>query len=135
MEPMSTPGKAATLAAHHSLVRFNTGGGHLAFRVLSQRFLPPVATVLPIFLLYRNFGLYDTRIGLVLAYTVFTLPLSAWLMYTYFRHVPRELEDAALVPRTKWRCTDVPSTIDGPREVTASALDSPYCAPWNPIRQ
>jgi multiple sugar transport system permease protein len=81
----------------YSFVRFNTGGGHLAFWVLSQRFLPPVAIVLPIFLLYRNFGLYDTRAGLVLVYTVFTLPLSSWLMYTYFRHVPRELEDAALV--------------------------------------
>jgi multiple sugar transport system permease protein len=88
----------------YSFVRFNTGGGHLAFWVLSQRFLPPVAIVLPIFLLYRNFGLYDTRGGLVLAYTVFTLPLSAWLMYTYFRHVPHELEDAALVDgATRWQ--------------------------------
>ena len=77
---------------------------HLAFWVLSQRFLPPVAIVLPIFLLYRNFGLYDTRAGLVLVYTVFTLPLSSWLMYAYFRHVPRELEDAALVDgASRWQ--------------------------------
>ena len=55
----------------YSFVRFNTGGRHLAFWVLSQRFLPPVAIVLPIFLLYRNFGLYDTRAGLVLVYTVY----------------------------------------------------------------
>jgi multiple sugar transport system permease protein len=88
----------------YSLVRFNTGGGHLAFWVLSQRFLPPIAVVLPIFLLYRNYGLYDTRAGLVLAYTVFTLPLSVWLMYAYFRHVPRELEHAALVDgATRWQ--------------------------------
>jgi multiple sugar transport system permease protein len=88
----------------YSFVRFNTGGKHLAFWVLSQRFLPPVAVVLPIFLLYRNYGLYDTRFGLVLAYTVFTLPLSAWMMYAYFRHVPRELEDAALVDgASRWQ--------------------------------
>jgi multiple sugar transport system permease protein len=88
----------------YSFVRFDTGGGHLAFWVLSQRFLPPIAVVLPIFLLYRSYGLYDTRAGLVLAYTVFTLPLSAWLMYAYFRHVPRELEDAALVDgATRWQ--------------------------------
>ena len=88
----------------YSFVRFDTGGGHLAFWVLSQRFLPPVAIVLPIFLLYRNFGLYDTRAGLVLVYTVFTLPLSSWLMYTYFRHVPHELEDAALVDgASRWQ--------------------------------
>ena len=81
----------------YSLVRFNTGGRHLAFWVLSQRFLPPIAVVLPIFLLYRSYGLYDTRAGLVLAYTVFTLPLSVWMMYAYFRQVPRSLEEAALV--------------------------------------
>ena len=46
----------------YSLARFNTGGQHLAFWVLSQRFLPPIAIVLPLFLLYRSYGLYDTRV-------------------------------------------------------------------------
>lgn len=86
----------------YSLVRFGTGGKHLAFWVLSQRFLPPIAVVLPIFLLYRSYGLYDTRLGLVLVYTVFTLPLSVWMMYAYFRQVPRSLEEAALVDGASW---------------------------------
>jgi len=86
----------------YSMVRFATGGRDLAFWVLSQRFLPPVAIVLPIFLLYRNYGLYDTRIGLVLIYTVMTLPLSVWMMYAYFRQVPRALEEAALVDGCGW---------------------------------
>jgi multiple sugar transport system permease protein len=86
----------------YSLVRFGTGGKHLAFWVLSQRFLPPIAIALPIFLLYRSYGLYDTRFGLVLAYTVFTLPLSVWMMYAYFRQVPRSLEEAALVDGASW---------------------------------
>ena len=60
----------------YSLARFNTGGPHLSFWVLSQRFLPPIAIVLPVFLLYRGWGLYDTRIGLVLIYTMITLPLA-----------------------------------------------------------
>jgi multiple sugar transport system permease protein len=81
----------------YSLARFNTGGQHLAFWVLSQRFLPPVAIVLPIFLLFRNWGLYDTHIGLIIAYTFMTLPLSVWMMYAYFRQLPKSLEDAALV--------------------------------------
>jgi multiple sugar transport system permease protein len=81
----------------YSLARFNTGGQHLAFWVLSQRFLPPVAIVLPIFLLFRSWGLYDTHIGLILAYTFMTLPLSVWMMYAYFRQLPKSLEDAALV--------------------------------------
>jgi multiple sugar transport system permease protein len=81
----------------YSLARFNTGGPHLSFWVLSQRFLPPIAIVLPVFLLYRGWGLYDTRIGLVLIYTVITLPLSVWMMYAYFRQLPKEMEEAALV--------------------------------------
>jgi multiple sugar transport system permease protein len=81
----------------YSLARFNTGGQHLAFWVLSQRFLPPVAIVLPIFLLFRNWGLYDTRFGLIIAYTFMTLPLSVWMMYAYFKQLPKSLEEAAHV--------------------------------------
>ncbi len=81
----------------YSLARFDTGGQHLAFWVLSQRFLPPVAVILPIFLLFRNIALYDTHFGLVILYTVMTLPVTVWMMSTYFRQLPRSLEEAALV--------------------------------------
>ena len=92
-----------TLMAY-SLARYNTGGQHLSFWVLSQRFLPPIAIVLPVFLIYRNIGIYDTHLGLILAYTVFTLPVSVWMMYAYFRQMPRSLEEAALVDGcTRWR--------------------------------
>jgi multiple sugar transport system permease protein len=92
-----------TLMAY-SLARYNTGGQHLSFWVLSQRFLPPIAIVLPVFLIYRGIGIYDTHIGLILAYTVFTLPVSVWMMYAYFRQMPRSLEEAALVDGcTRWR--------------------------------
>lgn len=92
-----------TLMAY-SLARYNTGGQHLSFWVLSQRFLPPIATVLPVFLIYRGIGIYDTHLGLILAYTVFTLPVSVWMMYAYFRQMPRSLEEAAMVDGcTRWR--------------------------------
>ncbi|MBV9118490.1 MAG: carbohydrate ABC transporter permease [Acetobacteraceae bacterium] len=81
----------------YSLARFDTGSGHLANWVLSQRFLPPVAVALPLFLLYRSYGLYDTQVGLVLVYTMMTLPLTAWMMLAYFRQLPRELEEAGRV--------------------------------------
>lgn len=91
-----------TLMAY-SLARFNTGGQHLSFWVLSQRFLPPIAIVLPIFLNYRALGLNDTHLGMILAYTVFTLPVSVWMMFAYFRGMPRSLEEAALVDGcTRW---------------------------------
>lgn len=91
------------VCAGYSMARFRTGGKHLAFWVLSQRFLPPIAVVIPIFLMYRNapdwigITLFDTRLGLVLLYTVFALPFTIWMMYAYFRQMPVELEEAALV--------------------------------------
>jgi multiple sugar transport system permease protein len=85
-----------TLMAY-SLARFNTGGKHLAFWVLSQRFLPPIAVILPIFLIYRTLRITDTHFGLIIAYTVLTLPVSVWMMYTYFRQMPKSMEEAALV--------------------------------------
>jgi multiple sugar transport system permease protein len=92
-----------TLMAY-SLARFNTGGQHLSFWVLSQRFLPPIAVILPTFLIYRFLGLNDTHVGLIIAYTVFTLPVSVWMMYAYFRQMPKSLEDAALVDGcTRWQ--------------------------------
>jgi len=91
-----------TLMAY-SFARFNTGGQHLSFWVLSQRFLPPIAIVLPLFLNYRVLGLNDTHVGMILAYTVFTLPVSVWMMFAYFRQMPRSLEEAALVDGcTRW---------------------------------
>jgi multiple sugar transport system permease protein len=91
-----------TLMAY-SLARFNTGGQHLSFWVLSQRFLPPIAIILPTFLIYRLLGLNDTHLGLIIAYTVFTLPVSVWMMFAYFRGMPKSMEEAALVDGcTRW---------------------------------
>ncbi len=84
-------------AAAYSMARFATGGKHLAFWVLSQRFLPPIAVVIPVFLMFRTLGLVDSRLGLILLYTVFALPFTIWMMYAYFRQMPPELEEAALV--------------------------------------
>ncbi len=88
----------------YSLAQFNTGGQHLSFWVLSQRFLPPIAIILPLFLNYRALKLQDTHLGLIIAYTVFTLPVTVWMMFAYFRQMPRSLEEAALVDGcTRWR--------------------------------
>jgi multiple sugar transport system permease protein len=105
-----------TLMAY-SLARFNTGGKHLSFWVLSQRFLPPIAVILPTFLIYRLLHLADTHIGLIIAYTVFTLPVSVWMMFAYFRQLPKSMEDAALVDGcTRWQAlwsVAVPLAVPG----------------------
>ncbi len=90
--------------AAYSMARYRTGGKHLAFWFLSQRIMPPVAIIIPVFLLYARytqewfgFSLVDTRLGLILLYTVFALPFTVWMMFAYFRQMPPELEEAALV--------------------------------------
>jgi multiple sugar transport system permease protein len=114
----------------YSMARFNTGGQHLAFWVLSQRFLPPVAIILPIFLLFRGWKLYDTHVGLILAYTFMTLPLTVWMMYAYFRQLPKSLEEAALVDglsrwQTLWKIA-VPLAAPG---IVAAAVFA-FIAVW-----
>lgn len=111
-------------AAAYSMARFRTGGKHLAFWVLSQRFLPPVAVVIPIFLMFRSLGYVDSRFGLILLYTVFSLPFSIWMMYAYFRQMPVELEEAALVDGcSRWQALwKVAWPLAAPGIVSAAAF-------------
>lgn len=91
-----------TLAAY-SLVRFKTGGENLAVWIISQRMMPPVAIVFPIFLLYVFLGWVDTYIGLIVLYTAFNLPYVIWMMRGYIEDIPLELEESALVDGcTRW---------------------------------
>lgn len=64
---------------------------------LSQRVLPPVATIIPIFLMMRVFNLLDTRLALIIVNTTFNLPFVVVLMRQAFLDLPIELEEAALV--------------------------------------
>ena len=64
----------------YAIVRFRTGGENLAIWILSQRMLPPIAVVFPIFLAYASFGLSDSYASLVLLYTAFALPYVIWMM-------------------------------------------------------
>ncbi|MGE0116732.1 MAG: carbohydrate ABC transporter permease [Dongiaceae bacterium] len=92
-----------TMAAY-SLVRFKTGGENLAVWIISQRMMPPIAIVFPIFLLYVFFGWVDTYHGLILLYTAFSLPYVIWMMRGYLEDIPLELEESALVDGcTRWQ--------------------------------
>ncbi|GGI26105.1 carbohydrate ABC transporter permease [Bradyrhizobium sp. WYCCWR 13022] len=85
-----------TLCAY-SLARFGTGGENLAMWIISQRMIPPIAVVFPIFLIYVYFGLVDGYFGLIVLYTAFNLPYVIWMMRGYIVDVPLELEESALV--------------------------------------
>ncbi|MBX9961734.1 MAG: carbohydrate ABC transporter permease [Burkholderiales bacterium] len=92
-----------TLCAY-SLARFRTGGENLANWIISQRMVPPIAVVFPIFLLYVWLKLVDTYVGLILLYTAFNLPYVIWMMRGYINDIPKALEESALVDGcTRWQ--------------------------------
>jgi sorbitol/mannitol transport system permease protein len=63
--------------------------------MLSTKMMPSVAVLLPIFIIFRNFGLLDTRIGLTIMLMLINLPIVVWMLYTYFREIPGEILEAA----------------------------------------
>jgi multiple sugar transport system permease protein len=71
--------------------------GDISFFFLSQLILPPVVLALPFLVLYRELALLDTRVGLILLYTLTVLPIVIWIMRDQFAGIPTELEEAALV--------------------------------------
>lgn len=86
------------LFAAYAFSRFNIAGkDDLLFFILSTRMLPAVVVTIPLFLMYRQLGLHDTFLGMILLYTVFNLSFSVWLLKGFIDEIPREYEEAALV--------------------------------------
>lgn len=88
--------------AAYGLSRFNYKFGpwrnkDLSFFFVSQLILPPVVLALPFLVLYRALALLDTRVGLILVYTLMVLPIVIWVMRDQFGSIPEEMEQAALV--------------------------------------
>lgn len=63
--------------------------------MLSTKMLPPVGVLIPIYLIFRDTGLLDTRLGLVIVLTLINLPIIIWMLFTYFREIPGEILEAA----------------------------------------
>ena len=63
--------------------------------MLSTKMLPPVGVLIPIYLIFRDSGLLDTRTGLVIVLTLINLPIIVWMLYTYFKEIPGEILEAA----------------------------------------
>jgi len=84
--------------ASYGFARFHFRGkaGFQAFILVGQ-LLPTAAIIVPLFITLRAFGLVNTYLGLILIYTIITLPLSVWMLTSYFRAIPVELEEAAII--------------------------------------
>lgn len=87
----------STLAAYSfSRLRFTGRNASFGFILLS-RLIPPIAVAIPFFAIIDRLGLLDTHLALILVYLAFTLPFTIWFMTKYFDHVPRDMEEAAMV--------------------------------------
>ena len=63
--------------------------------MLSTKMMPAVGVLIPMYLLFQRAGLFDTRIGLILALMLMNLPIIVWMLYTYFKEIPGEILEAA----------------------------------------
>jgi ABC-type glycerol-3-phosphate transport system permease component len=120
-----------TLAAY-ALARLRFRGRALLLGfILAVTMFPQISIVSPLFLLLRALRLIDTYPGLVLPYTTFAMPLTVWLLVGFFRQLPRELEDAALVDgATRWQgFVRVILPLAAPGIATTAILTFLYC--WN----
>lgn len=121
----------AVLAAYSlSRVEFR-GRGLLLMTILAVSMFPQVAVLSGMFELIRSFGLYNHWGGLTLSYMIFTLPFTIWLLTTFMRQLPRELEQAAMIDGARpWGIlTKVFLPLMGPSLVTTGLLA--FIAAWN----
>jgi len=120
-----------TLAAY-GFSRYPIGGSKdWLFFILSTRFLPPLAVVVPILFMYRELDLQGTHLGLILLYTAFNLSLSVWLMKGFVDEIPRAFEEAALVDGyTRFQAF---TRVILPQARTGMAVTAVFCliSAWN----
>ncbi|MFQ5812469.1 MAG: carbohydrate ABC transporter permease [Anaerolineae bacterium] len=95
---------AGSLAAY-AFARFEFRGSHvIQMAVLIPQIIPPITIIIPLFVLFRSINMIDRIPSLIFAYLSFTIPLSIWMMVGFFRDVPRELEEAALIDgASRWQ--------------------------------
>jgi ABC-type glycerol-3-phosphate transport system permease component len=70
---------------------------NISFWILSIRMAPVFAVILPLYVLFKSVGLLDTRFAVALAHLTLTLPLAVWMLMTYFRSLPVEVDQAAMI--------------------------------------
>jgi multiple sugar transport system permease protein len=92
--------------AGYALARFQYPGRwrhQISFWILSTRMMPPIVTIIPLYLAFNYLNLLNTKLAVVIAYTAFNLPFATWMMKSYFQDLPVELEEAAMVDGdTRW---------------------------------
>lgn len=86
--------------AAYAIARFRLWGGlerYLGFALLVTRILPPIVVIIPVFLLAQRLSLLNTRLALIIVYSAFNVSVVVWMMESFFREIPVDLEEAAMV--------------------------------------
>lgn len=118
--------------AAYAVTRFRTGYGNVfIILALVMRMVPPIVIGVPMVQIFKSIGLYDTSFALAIAHTTISLPLSIWLMASFFEAVPGELEEAATMDGATrlgalWRIV-LPVTAGG---IAVTAIFA-FLASWN----
>ena len=120
------------VTASYALARVQfRGRGLLLMAILAVSMFPQIAVLSGLFELIRFIGIYNTPWGLVLSYTIFTLPFTVWVLTTFMRDLPKEIEEAAIVDgATPWQIiSKVFMPLMWPALVTTGLLA--FIAAWN----
>ena len=89
--------------AAYALARYKFRGKEdLAFTFLSFRFAPELVVIIPLSVIYRQLGLYDTYFGIMWVYQLVTLPLLIWVLRSYFEDISPDIEQAAMIDGYSW---------------------------------
>lgn len=87
----------------YAIARYDFAGrDDVSFWVLTNRMMPPVAVLIPIFVTFQTLRLLDTLTGLIILYTAMQLPFVVWMLTGYFRDIPRRYEESAMVDGDTW---------------------------------
>lgn len=121
----------STFAAY-SLSRFKSPfSSVIAYILLATRMIPGTVLLVPLYIIYREWGILDTRLALIISYTTFEIPFATWMLKGYFDSIPRELEQSAEVdgctPLGAFLRVSLPLTGPG---IAASAIASAVLA-WS----
>ncbi len=105
----------------------------LLFSILITRMFPPVTTLIPVYMIEGKWGLADTRIGLILPYISFQIPLIIWIMNEFMFQIPKEIEESAALDGCTagkmFRYINVPLSMPG---ITASGILA-FIYNWNEL--
>jgi len=122
---------AGTMAAY-ALARFDLRGKNtLALEILSIRMLPPIVSVIPLFMIARWLGVFDTPWLLIAVYTLTGLPFVVWIMRVFIQDIPQSVEEAAMIDgcgriEAFWRVT-LPLLLPG----LAATMVIVFMFAWN----